>query len=781
MSRSLPLFLAALLLLSLGVVAPEAGANGILVTADATAPTPPIEHHRRRPPVRPHRPAVTLKGHTVKVKIEDRIAVVTVEQVFQSHSHRQLEGTYLFPLPEGATVSDFSMTMFGKMVKGEVVEADKAREIYQSIVSRRRDPGLLEYMGRGLFRARVFPILPKKDLTIRIRYQQVLPEDGGTVELRYPLGTDRMNATPVESAVIDVQVESREEIKGIYSPSHNVEIKRDGDHKARVSYERAGRRQDRDFLLYVNRAEGALGFSLQSHKAVAEDGTFMAVLSPRVKIDPKDRLPKDIVYVLDTSGSMVDKKIEQARNALKYGIGMLRENDRFNVIGFGSSVHPFRDNLLDVTRETKDAATKWVDALEARGGTNIEDALKTALRMRKSDDRLFMVVFLTDGRPTIGTRNGDKLVKLVKQANTANTRVFTFGVGYDLDVNLLDRIAEVTKGTRDYVMPEEDIEIATGRFFRKVDSPVLTDVSLELGEGVYDVYPKKIGDLFAGGQIVVFGRYRNAGDRVFRVKGKVRGKEVVFDYESTLQRGEGAEYLPRLWAHKKIAFLLDEIRLHGQSKEVVDEIIQLATKYAIVTPYTAGLVVEESELGGRTVREQIEQMRRRADRGEAGRPADLPSLGGIRDGLARLGGGKPRAGAAPAPASPALPTPRTPSSGPMAEADKREVAKDSERLKKMKSGAASGEDADDEAQDAGVELVKSVFKRVSDKTFIKDPEGRWLEKGFDRKKATTKVEAYSATYFELLAKDKKVAKYLALGERVVFELKGTWYEIVPAK
>ncbi len=776
MSRSLPLFLAVLLLFAMGVTAPDASANGILVTADATAPTPPIERRRRPTPIRPHRPAVTLKGHTVSVEIDGRIAVVTVEQVFQSHSPRQLEGTYLFPLPDGATVSDFSMTMFGKMVRGEVVEADKAREIYRSIVSRRRDPGLLEYMGRGLFRAKVFPILPHKDLTIRIRYQQVLPEDSGTLEFRYPLGTDRMNATPVASAVVDVKIKSNEEIKGVYSPSHNIEVKRDGDHKAHASYERAGRRQDRDFLLYVNRAEGALGFSLQSHKAVAEDGTFMAVLSPRVKVKPEDRLPKDIIYVLDTSGSMMqNNKITQAQGALKYGIGTLRKGDRFNVIGFGSSIHPFRERLIDVNLETKAAATKWVDALQARGGTNIEDALKTALSMRTSDERLFMVVFLTDGRPTVGTRNADQLVKLVKGANATNTRVFTFGVGYDLDVNLLDRIAEATKGTRDYVMPEEDIEIATGRFFNKVDSPVLTDVSLEFGKGVTDVYPKQVSDLFAGGQVVVFGRYREAGDRLFRVKGKVRGKVVTFDYETTLKRGEGAEYLPRLWAHRKIAFLLDEIRLHGHAKELVDEIIALATKHAIVTPYTAGLVVEESELGGRTVRQTIEEMRRQADRDGGPRRrarGALPSLGGIQDGLARVAGKSRAGGGAPSPATPGAPA---------TEADKREGAKDSERLKKMKAGSAAGDDGVDAEEDPSVAVVKSIFKSVSGKAFVKDPQGRWLDKKWDRKQPTTKVEAYSDAYFALLAKDKKVAKFLALGERVVFELKGTFYEVVPAK
>ncbi|MDF1701379.1 MAG: VIT domain-containing protein, partial [Planctomycetota bacterium] len=594
MPRLLLVFTLAALFMASGSLwgAPDAHANGILVSDGAT-----VDTLRRR---RPHRipvPPVRLKGHSVKAELNDRIASVTVEQVFHNHSGRQLEGTYLFPLPEGAVVSKFAMTMGGKMVQGEIIERKEARRIYQSIVSRRRDPGLLEYMGRGLFRAKIFPIMPHKDLTIRISYQQVLPEDGGTIEFRYPLATDRLNASAVQKIAVDVKVASSVDIKTLYSPSHRVEITRDGERAARVSYERSNRRQDKDLLLYVGRSPDRVGFSMQSHKEAGKDGAFMAVFAPRTQVDAKDLMPKDVIYVVDKSGSMAGPKMEQAKKAIQYGVRMLRPGDRFNILGFSTGLYPFRDALVDATGEMKEAAVKHIEGLEAAGGTNIDGALKSALAMR-SGDRLFLVVFITDGKPTVEETNGDVIVKNVKAANTANTRVFTFGVGYDLDVRLLDRVAEITGGTRDYVTPGEDLEIVTSRFFKKVDQPVLSNVKIDFGEGVYDVYPKRLPDLFAGGQVVVFGRYKQAGDRTIVLRGRVGEREHVYEHNATLGSKDEAGYLPRLWAHRKVAYLLDEIRLHGESKELVDEVIKLATRHAIVTPYTAGLVVEESEMEG---------------------------------------------------------------------------------------------------------------------------------------------------------------------------------------
>ena len=767
MSKLLPiLFLPLALLVALVAVSAPAAAHGIIITDGdvvIVTPRPPgrtVEPERRSP--------VRLRDHRVEATIHGQVADVQVEQVFHNDSNRQLEGTYLFPLPEGATVAKFAMTMGGKMVQGEIVEAEQARRIYHDIVRRQRDPGLLEYLGRGLFRAKVFPILPHQDLTIRLQFQQILPDTDGTLEFRYPLATSRLHGENVENALVHVKVESDVDLKALYSPSHSVAVVRDGERKADVSYERAGRAQDRDFLLYVGRSPDDVGFSFVSTKAAGEDGTFLAVLAPSTQVREADRVAKDVVYVLDTSGSMAqDDKLEQAKKALEYGVRTLREGDRFNIVGFATQIRPFRDGLVPATKEMKEAAAAWIQKLVPAGGTYIEGGLKDALAMGGTD-RLFMVVFITDGRPTVGERDVDKLAALVEQQNKTHARVFTFGVGFDLEVRLLDRIAEATRGSRDYVMPGEDLEVVTSRFFRKVTEPVMSDVTVEFGEGIHDVYPAVLPDLFAGGQVVILGRYQAPGDRLIRLSGKVGSRDVVHEYEATFAGDEHADYLPRLWAHRKVGYLLDEIRLHGEDKELVDEIVRLATRHGIVTPYTAGLVVEESEmLEGRA------------------RPVAAESARAVDSLRRRLGGGAGTRGGVPTPglAGPAadgaapVAAPTSPSAPPPAERE----ARDSAELKKLKDGRYED---DEEAGDAyGLEQVREKVKSIAGKTFLQGTNGRWVDTAYDGKAETVKVKAYSDEWLELLEAlqkkhGKKAASYLSLGEKVLFVLDGKAYEVI---
>lgn len=570
---------------------------------------------------------VRLTAHRVTATVKDRVADVVVEQTFHSDATRVLEGTYVFPLPQGAAVAKFAMTMGDAMVEGEVVEAKQARRVYEGIVAKRRDPGLLEWVGSGLFRARVFPIEPGKDLTIRLRFQQLLEEDAGTLLWRYPLSTDRLGGP--SSAVVEVtaDVESTVDLKAVYCPSHEVAVARDGERKARVTHARRGGRQDRDFLLYLGRSPEDVGVSVVSGKAVAEDGTFLAVLAPRVAVDDARRVPVDVVYVLDTSGSMQGEKIVQARAALAYGLRRLRPDDRFAVLGFATGVRAFRDGFVAAAPATVEAAVAWLDGLSAEGGTNIDGALAEALRLR-SAERLPMIVFLTDGEPTVGETRTDALVRGVAARNASKARIFTFGVGGGLDVPLLDRIAGECGGAREYVGAGESIEVATGRFFRKVDRPVLTDVAVDFGGGVHDVYPNRLPDLFAGEQVVVFGRYTTAGPRVVTLKGRVGGQELALPYTVTFSEAPGPDLLPRLWAHRKVAYLLDELRLRGQNAELVDEVTRLATRHAIVTPYTSGLVVERDGAvvsAAPTVRDASS-----ADHNET--DADLPSEEALGEG-----------------------------------------------------------------------------------------------------------------------------------------------------
>jgi Ca-activated chloride channel family protein len=701
-------------------------ANGIIV--ESTPPSTP-----ERQPL----PPVRLQAHRVTATIRDRVANVTVEQVFFNHSPAVLEGTYLFPLPRDAVVGEFAMTMGDRLVEGEVLEASRAREIYNSIVRRRRDPGLLEYVGRSLFRARVFPIAPQKELRVRLSYQQVLEEKAGTIELRYPLASKRLNHSAVESVVIDVGFESSVDLKSVYSPSHPVAVDRNGERNARVTFERGNVTADRDFVVFFGRSPDALGFTLLSSKPAERDGTFLAVLAPRLALDKSDIVPKDVVYVLDVSGSMEGEKLAQAKQALRHGIELLRESDRFNVVAFSSDWTALRSGLGRATERAKQAANGWIDNLQASGSTGLEAALSHALRMGERE-RLFLVVLLTDGLPTVGIKQPAAILERVKEANRARARVFTFGVGYDLDVKLLDRIASVTGGERDYVAPHERIDAVTARFFHRVDRPLLTDVQVELGPGLVQVYPKRMPDLFAGGQVVLLGRYKGSGSRTIRVRGKHRGKEMVYEYEGRLSDAHGTPYLERLWAHRKIAFLLDEIRLQGENPELRQEVIALATLHAIVTPYTAGLVVEPEN-----------------------RPFRGPS-GGVPAGLRDPSDPEPPP---PPPSDAGTPNsgpPTTPGGGPPPAAA---------------GPASSSKKLQDEKKNAVRKSERDV-QTIDDKTFKRDAKGRWVDTAWDGKTKTKKIEAFSDAYFALLEKDDRIARYLAVGERVVLEYEGKVYEIV---
>ncbi len=708
----------------------SAFANGIVVETPRPEPLPPVR----------------MREHRVTAVIHDRAASVIVEQVFLNHSKSVLEGTYLFPLPNDAAVGEFAMTIGDRLVEGEVLEAARAREIYEGIVRRRRDPGLLEYAGRGLFRARVFPLEPGKETRVRLTYQQVLPEEAGTVEWTYPLGADSLNRAPLESVTVDVRFESGVDLRSVLCPSHAVEVRREGARGARVVYEAKRQRQQREMRLLFGRSPDEVALTVLSSLSRADEGTFLASLAPRLVAEDRDIVPKDVVYVLDTSGSMKGRKIDQAKAALKEGIGLIRPGDRFGLVAFSGDVWPFRRALIDATEENRRDACRWIEKREALGGTALDDGLSAALRMG-SRERLFLVVLLTDGQPTVGLTDNDLILASAKRANGAQARVFTFGVGDDLDVSLLDRIAEETGGRRHYIAPHEEIGRPVTDFLKSVDQPLLTDVRLEVEGEVSEIYPRRMPDLYAGGEVVLLGRYANAGERVFRLVGKRRGEERTFEFRATLSGESRHGYLERLWAQRKVASLLDEMRLHGEDQELVDEITRLGTLHALVTPYTAGLVVEDSATGSRPLAF--------SSGGNSGGWARGPS-GGVPPGLREPADPTEPADPMPVPCGPTTPGGPPPTG-----------AKKSTELRDRKEATVVAEVGD--------------VRVIEDKAFLWTAERRWVDTAWDGKSGLKRIEAWSDDYFALLRKSDRIANYLSVGESVVVILDGTAYEIVPPR
>jgi Ca-activated chloride channel family protein len=544
----------------------------------------------------------------VAAAVTGRVARVTVEEWFQNRGPGLGEGMYLYPLPGEAVFSSFSLWQGDQELRGETMDAGQARAIYEDIVRRKRDPALIELAGHGLVRARVFPINPGETRKITLRYTQVLDRVGDAWRLRYPAGP---GAAPRSIRVV---VDSGARFGEPYSPTHQVRTTRRNDQLeitlADSSVRGGGGGGSEgggggDLEVFLPLAHGLVGMSLLTHHPAGEDGYFMLLLAPGTAHDAA-AVHRDVVAVLDISGSMSGEKIEQARGALVQLLGTLRDGDRFRLIAFSSGVRRFRVEWTPVSAESRREAEQWIRALEAEGGTNIAGALAEAFSATPREGALGVVVFLTDGLPTIGESDPERIVDAAERHRGA-FRVFAFGIGDDVNTYLLDRLTERARGVTEYIRPGADIEATVGDLAAKIASPVLTDLALAAGPGleVYDAEPEHLPDLFAGDEMVVFGRYRGAmrggeeTDWSVTVRGRRGGREEQFSTTTRDRENADARYIEQLWAARKAGRLSQEIRLRGQNPEIMRELRDLALRYGILTDYTSYLVQEPGVLARR--------------------------------------------------------------------------------------------------------------------------------------------------------------------------------------
>lgn len=753
-------------------------------------------------------PPLAMLNHQVNITIEDQVATTHVEQTFRNHTDRDLEATYVFPVPKGASVRNFTMWVGGKEVKGELVEADKARQMYTDIVRRTQDPGLLEYMGNNLLRLRVFPVQAKADQKVALRFSCVAPRDRDLVEYIYPLKTDGKATRTLEKFSLEATLKCQHPLQNIYSPTHAISVSRANDHEAVVRFEREQALLDKDFQLFYTVGDKDVGLTTLTHRPLTgEAGYALLLLSPNVELSKTQTIPRDIVLVLDTSGSMRGIKMDQAKRALKYCLSNFNPQDRFALVGFATTVNKYRDQLLAANKEQLEDARKWVENLEPTGGTAINDALKAALEMRSADPgRTFMVVFFTDGQPTIGETKPDKILGNVASQNTTNTRIFTFGVGDDVNATMLDQLAEQSRALSTYVRPAEDIEVKVSSLYSKISHPVLADVKLTVGPGVslQEIYPPHLPDLFVGGQVVVLARYTGAGSAAIKLTGTVGKETREYVYEMTFPDKTTADkdFVEHLWARRKVGYLLDQIRANGEKKELVDETVALAKKYGIATPYTSYLVVPDAPLP------------------VVGRPAERrPDVSFHLD----TGGGGFQRGGQAIPYGLMQPTagvPMTSSTTPLSVADfarkvqnrpgdqlENRAKLEDGKLGYMPAGGKGGNDADrtlalakekkdayDLAQNAfrarqldatragklGVDLsVHNNQLRSQERltlTAQRNVHGRncievggvWIDEAFESKMPTLTIKAMSDAYFKLLDKHPKIKEVFQLGNHVVW-------------
>lgn len=581
-----------LLLLSVSLlfsIAATAAAQGVIVPGPCDrCPRPP------RPVTLPR--ALPIKSIKIDTKISSQVATTHVEQVFRNDTDATLEGTYFFPIPEQASITEFAIWDGDRRLVGEVRSREEARRIYDEIVRRQRDPGLLEYAGKDLFQASIFPIPPHSDKKLELTYSQILRAESGTVAYRYPLGTGRQ-VTQIGSVSGRIELESKEPLRNIYSPSHAVEVKRNGDRRSVVTFESG--KEPQDFQLFYGLSREDFGVTLLTHREPGKDGYYLLMISPKDDWSEQEYTAKDIVFVLDTSGSMAEAgKMEKARAALLYGIRILRPQDRFNVVSFAGEERLMESRMITADEQGLKRGEAFAQALRPVGGTNINQALLAAMQQFESSSRPKILVFMTDGLPTVGETNATRIVDNARAARLPGLRLFTFGVGYDVNTTLLDKLAAENGGVADYVEPKEDLEVKVSNFFAKVNYPVLTDLKLDMAGVETDlVYPRALPDIFRGSQITLIGRYRNPIDLDFvrlQLSGNAGGANKKFFYNNLHFpiREEANDFLPRLWATRRVGWLMEQIRTNGEQQELRDEIVDLGTRYGIVTPYTSYLALE---------------------------------------------------------------------------------------------------------------------------------------------------------------------------------------------
>jgi Ca-activated chloride channel family protein len=581
-----------ILLLSISVlfsIAATVAAQGVIVPGPCErCPRPP------RPITLPR--SLPIKSIKIDTKISSQVATTHIEQIFRNDSDAVLEGTYFFPIPEQASITEFAIWDGDRRLVGEVRSREEARRIYDEIVRRQRDPGLLEYAGKNLFQASIFPIPPHSDKKLELTYSQVLRAESGTVAYRYPLGTGRQ-LTQIGSVSGRIELDSKEPLRNIYSPTHAIEVKRNGDRRSLVSFESTGEPQD--FQLFYALSREDFGVTLLTHREPGKDGYYLLMISPKDDWSEQEYTAKDIVFVLDTSGSMAESgKMEKARAALLYGIRILRPQDRFNVISFAGEERLMEKRMITADDQGRKRGEDFAQSLRPVGGTNINEALLAAMKQFESSNRPKILIFMTDGLPTVGVTNAEQIVANARAARMAALRLFTFGVGYDVNTALLDKLAAENGGVADYVEPKEDLEVKVSNFFAKVNYPVLTELKLDMAGVETDlVYPRAMPDLFRGSQVILIGRYRNPIDMDF-VRLQLSGnsnaanKSLFYNNLRFPLREDANDFLPRLWATRRVGWLMEQVRTNGEQQELRDEIVDLGTRYGIVTPYTSYLALE---------------------------------------------------------------------------------------------------------------------------------------------------------------------------------------------
>jgi Ca-activated chloride channel family protein len=660
------------------------------------------------------RPVSFVERHASEVRADlvDGVLRYEVTETFVNRGGVVGEADYLFPLPKNSAFQDLRLSINGELVSGEALNAGEARRIYEEIVRRQRDPALVEWMGHGLLRTRIFPIAPGEEKKVVVRFQAVAEREGDALRVDYFRGAKHQgngngDSRERSSFVLSYPVSSS--YGAPYSPTHAIVSRINSGRRTVVVNGEGG---EVILLVPIRRATEAAITAL-TYAPAREDGFALITLSP--PMSGRQVTPRDVTLVLDVSGSMSGKKIVQARAAALQVLQTLSPSDRFRIIDFSTDVRTFRDEFSAVSGANVAAASRYIESLDASGSTNISGALQEALRPRETSGRLGVVLFVTDGEPTVGERDPETIASEAARRR-GNRRVFSFGIGAELNAALIERLAIEGRGTAQFVRPDESIERAVSVVASRLTNPVVTDLRVRAdGVRLLKMQPADGADLFAGQDLVILARYRGDGPSTLRFEGRTPAGPVTWTSRVVFPASTRENsFIARLWATGRVGYLSAERARNGRSSEIDNEIRELGERYGIPTEFSSYLVLEPGMRRDRVIGDQ---------------PVQLNN--------AVVSGVAPSAAAA-----------RT---------ESFERAKMSAAQRDAKTLADTGADA---ASGTGLQRAGDRLFRLTN--------GTWTDTRIsdDAKLRRVNVKAYSTAYFKLIDAIPSLREPFALGDRV---------------
>lgn len=540
-------------------------------------------------------PACAMRGgvertaRDVRVTLDGRILRYEVTEQWTNRGRTVGEADYVLPLPRGAAFEDLALEIDGEMVTGEALGAGEARRIYEEIVRKQRDPALVEWMGLGVLRTRIFPIQPGETRTVKVRFRAVAEREGDALRVDVPAPRGQGTARGTR---ITLRWPAGDGFGNAWSPTHTLSDAREADRRVARVEEASGTVT----LLIPVRDAARAAITVLTHAPEPGDGYALITLAPPALA--ARATARDVTFVIDVSGSMSGGKLAQAKAAGRQLLASLGRDDRFRLIAFSNDVDEFREGWTAATGGERARATAWLDELRAEGGTNIQGALEAALAIPETGGRLSLVLFMTDGAPTVGERRGERIATRAGELRGAR-RVFTFGLGADVNASLLEQVALDGAGTAHFVRPEEDVERVVGVVARRLTRPVATDLKVRVaGVTLRALQPAGRLDLFEGQELTVLARYGTtirdqAQPLRVTITGQTPGGPVTWETRAAFPARRTADaFVGRLWATQRVGWLSAERRRAGASRELDDEMQRLGERWGIPTELTSYLVLE---------------------------------------------------------------------------------------------------------------------------------------------------------------------------------------------